>query len=185
MIFPAYDTHFRDRDPLTYQREVYDAAMQHVTNKGCAVDAGAHVGIFSSRMAKDFQEVWSFEPQPDNYACLKQNCPSVNAVNMALWDCVYLGKLITPKKRNSGAWEFMPCGNVQAVPLDYYELDEVGLIKIDVQGSEGAVLNGAKKTIETWRPVLIVEYANTEQLAGMGYRLVEQINKDGVFVHAA
>ena len=184
MILPAYDMHFRMIDFRSYQIETYESAMKHVTNKGCAVDAGAHIGIFTKRMAKDFNEVWSFEPQPDNFICLKRNCqePNVHPIPAALWDAVSLVQMVTPKKENSGAWECMPCGKIQAVPLDYYELDDVGLIKIDVQGSEGAVLDGAAKTIEKWKPVLIVENANAEQLEKMGYRMVEQIKKDGIFV---
>ena len=42
-------------------------------------------------------------------------------------------------------------------PLDSYDFRDVGLIKIDVEGHEEAVLAGARATIAASRPILIVE----------------------------
>ena len=47
--------------------------------------------------------------------------------------------------------------DVDARTLDSYELDDVTLIKIDVQGHEHDVLMGSLDTIERSRPVLCVE----------------------------
>jgi FkbM family methyltransferase len=46
---------------------------------------------------------------------------------------------------------------VKTATLDSYELLDISLIKIDVEGHEAAVLGGAVRTIERERPTLIVE----------------------------
>jgi FkbM family methyltransferase len=183
MIFPESDKHFIGRDPAKYQRQIYDLALNYVTGRGTAVDIGAHVGIFTRRMEEDFQTVHSFEPEPDNFRCLSQNCKTATLHNVALFECYTVGKMINPRHDNSGAWEFMPVGNVQGVPLDSFELENVDLIKIDVQGSEEPVLIGAKETLARCRPVLIVENPHKEQLKELGYKMVKCVNKDGVFVY--
>lgn len=54
------------------------------------------------------------------------------------------------------------CDGAQSVTVATRRLDDlglgpVGLIKIDVEGHEGAVLRGAERTIETHRPAILVE----------------------------
>lgn len=183
MIFPATDTHFTKRDPETYQRAIYDLALNYVKGRACAVDIGAHVGIFTRRMEMDFETVLSFEPEPENFRCLQQNCTQAKLLNYAVYDRCTMGALKNPKENNSGAWEFALGGQIQAVTLDSFELDELDLIKIDVQGSESAVLAGAKDTLARCKPVLIVENPAEDQLKALGYRIVEQVNKDGIFIY--
>ena len=52
---------------------------------------------------------------------------------------------------------------IEAIPLDNFDFPKIDLIKIDVQGWELKVLNGAKKLINKYKPVLIVEF-ETHQL---------------------
>jgi FkbM family methyltransferase len=189
MIFPSYDNHFKSHDPVTYQRGIYDAAMRFVKLRRLAVDVGAHVGIFTARMLEDFDTVVSFEPQPDNFICLSENCPGAARHQVALFNGEMTGKLVNPRKDNSGAWEFMPGDTIRALPLDYYTLSQVDLIKIDVQGSEIPVLEGAEQTLKRCKPVLIVECVlkgalNSEiaaYLASLGYSPKEQVRRDVVF----
>jgi len=189
MIFPSYDNHFKQYDPATYQRDVYDAAMRFVKGQEVAVDIGAHVGIFTARMLDDFQKVIAFEPQPDNFACLFENCPGAIRHQVALWDREGSGNMVTPRKDNSGAWEFMPGNNVRAMPLDSYDLSHIDLIKIDVQGCEVPALEGAVETLRRCKPVLIVEGVlkgafNTEIqsfLENLGYKPCDQVRRDVVF----
>jgi hypothetical protein len=53
--------------------------------------------------------------------------------------------------------------------------ERVGFIKIDVEGAEAAVIEGARRTLERWRPNLQIEIWRdsvspmTSKLAGLGY----------------
>ena len=46
---------------------------------------------------------------------------------------------------------------VACKPLDYYGLEDVGFLKIDVEGHELAVLRGATETISRSYPSILVE----------------------------
>jgi FkbM family methyltransferase len=55
------------------------------------------------------------------------------------------------------------------------DLDEIAIIKIDVEGAEMEVIEGAKKTIESKRPVLIIEILPVYKEANL-FRLDRQRN---------
>jgi hypothetical protein len=46
---------------------------------------------------------------------------------------------------------------VDVIPLDHLRLEDVGLIKIDVEGAELGVLEGAGETISRCRPLMMIE----------------------------
>lgn len=86
---------------------------------------------------------------------------------------------------------------VQAVKLDDYveqnNLDNISLIKMDVEGFEMNVLKGAAQTIERYKPVLFVEVDNTflqrqnssakmlvEFLLSKGYQISYNLSKTAV-----
>ena len=46
---------------------------------------------------------------------------------------------------------------VSAVNVDSLDIDNIGFMKLDVEGNELDVLNGAVKTIEKYRPACMVE----------------------------
>ena len=54
--------------------------------------------------------------------------------------------------------------NVSTRRLDSFNLEDVSFIKIDVEGYEEAVLNGAKDTIQKNRPSLLIEIEERHKL---------------------
>jgi len=127
-----------------------------------AVDVGAHVGTWSRVMAGVFEDVVAFEPVWDNFQCLEANtkdlsnvmayCMAISSTNGALG-------FAQNKGHNSGTWRVTPGGDVSVVslPLDHFQLENVDLIKIDVEGFELNVLHGAEETLKRCKPVLIIE----------------------------
>ena len=189
--FPDSDTHF----PATaraYQRQIYAAGMLRVRSpSSIAIDAGAHVGLFTRRMAVDFPLVLAFEPDPDNYACLVKNLAGADNTTLyfgALGAAPGQGSLRIDAAHNSGARGVVPGaeGGVRICTIDVAASGhKVGLVKIDTQGSEYDILLGAREVLARDRPVLIVEYPTEEiwrYLASFGYRPDIQVNKDLVFV---
>ena len=186
--FPDSDTHWTS-NIAGYQDEVYMVAIAAMTAPfSCAIDAGAHVGIFTRRMMRDFKHVIAFEPDLRNYACL--------AVNTMIppWNCSPIfgalgvtmghGKTVVDHEPNSGARSFMRgSGDTPIYTIDALQL-RPSLIKIDTQGSEEEILHGAAKTLSIWHPVLIVEYPTVgacRLLEKLSYRLVGRVNKDSVY----
>ena len=69
-----------------------------------AIDIGAHVGIWTRRLAKDFENVIAFEPLQKHIECHKKNCEGLDNVTLnevALSDNNGSG-IMTTKDINSG-----------------------------------------------------------------------------------
>ncbi len=159
MKLPDYDRHFRRyAEKGYYQRSALLVAMSTVGRWKTAIDVGGHVGFMANDMAKFFEQVHSFEPQPDNFSCLDQNkAENVTAYNLALGAGEGKAGLFNPSDDNSGGWVMGEGDSIDVRMLDSFNLQHVGLIKIDVQGNEMGVLRGAVETLRRWKPAVMVE----------------------------
>lgn len=182
-VFPKRCSHW-GRDAATYQEGIYLLALQYVKKRDLAIDCGAHVGIFTRRMERDFKEVYSFEPAEDNFRCLAQNTTKARLFNCCLWnESAGLSMKFTDHP-NSGANEVDGLGNYPALPLDVFDLSP-DLIKMDVQGSEANLLIGAIRTLRS-RPVLILEVVKDSGLEdvmrNLGYEQKDVVSRDQVWI---
>ena len=138
------------------------------------IDIGGNNGNFAidfAHMVGDNGKVHSFEPQRLIYYQLCGNVfinglDNVYCHNLAVGSCVDKVYIETPNYFEKGYVNF---GNVKVgdkgdlvmhVPLDSFENDfkDVVFIKIDVQGYELNVINGAVNTIKKHRPYIFVEF---------------------------
>jgi FkbM family methyltransferase len=149
------------------------AAISQVKTFGHVIDIGAHIGISVKHWATHFSKVTAFEPMLDHYQCLLLNTTDLNNVayvNCAISDkdSVMLGAYRTNK--NSGSFQLLDHDYQQPLKkaprktyeissrrLDSFTFERVDLIKIDVEGWELNVLQGAIDTINKFRPVLMIE----------------------------
>lgn len=136
-----------------------------------AIDVGANKGIYTYLLAQLVQHVYAFEPNPKIFRILKKHLPeNATAYDVALSDKIGDGKLLVPKRvkndeySNQGASLSTvkinePYGTVDVTErtLDSYEFNNIGFIKIDVEGFESAVLKGAVDTIKHNMPTLLIE----------------------------
>lgn len=155
-----------------YQLHKYEAAMLHVRNRRTAVDVGANVGLWTRPMIRDFEHVVAFEPVPAYAECWYANVldEATDARKTAILYRLALGRttgrvgLHRPNDASNGDTFIARPGDphnaaqdVQMVTLDSLMLDNVDLIKIDCEGYELHVLEGARATLERCRPTVIVE----------------------------
>jgi len=169
MKLPSYDRHFRRYvEKGYYQRSALLVAMSTVGGRWkTAIDVGGHVGFMANDMAKFFEQVHSFEPEPDNFACLDQNkAENVTAYNFALGAGDGKAGLFNPSDDNSGGWVMGEGNSVDVRMLDSFNFQHVGFIKIDVQGNEPGVLRGAVETLRRWKPAVMVEIPH-DQVDGL------------------
>ena len=136
---------------------------------GCrvAVDIGANRGLYTYFLSGFCKKVVSFEPQPGCFANIAAYAkPNITAHNVGLSSETGVLNLYIPHDSHGAALDglasFRPTANAERleVPvkrLDDYALAEVDFIKIDVEGYEYEVLEGAKKTILENKPVLLIE----------------------------
>lgn len=133
----------------------------------CAVDIGANVGLYSYVLSKFCDRVEAFEPNPDCVeSILAYNASNIKVHNVGLSS--HAGNLILhiPIVNGipvTGFASFEAVNGDQqgiSVPvrqLDDYNIKGVSFIKIDVEGHESEVLEGARQTILRERPIILVE----------------------------
>lgn len=129
------------------------------------LDIGANIGVISQALEHSGFKVEAFEPQPEVFALLRKNIRGP-AHNMALADKEGTVKMPAPDFDEEYNFGSAACGTVSKnrggvqVPvrtLDSYNFNNVGVIKIDVEGFEERVLRGAAETIRRCKPILYLE----------------------------
>lgn len=130
------------------------------------VDIGANIGnhsIFFSKILK--AKVWSYEPYKKAYKALVKNLElngimNANPKNFGISD---ISSKIGVKKEvghmlGSTEWsEESTKDSIRCEPLDDIISEPVDLIKIDVEGMEMRVLDGAERIIDEFSPVIMIE----------------------------
>lgn len=149
------------------------------------IDIGSHIGIFTLKAARRTKRglIISIEPYPKTFKLLLRNVKNnklknVITVNSALSNCDGVGKLyIAPE--TSGASHSLLRSRVQSsefveVPVrkldslvDELNIKRVDMIKIDAEGAELEILEGAEKTLRN----------NNVHLAIAAYHTKDEIRK--------
>jgi FkbM family methyltransferase len=173
---PLGDTHFADhlrRGPLfggkgTYQFGKIERALGVIPlSKRCvALDVGGHIGLWSRVLAHHFQRVVAVEPLPALIPHFKFNtadCENVQLIEFAAGAENDEIDIVTVAD-NSGNGHVAPAGasgemvfRTQQITLDSLNLHDVDFIKIDVEGWELRVIQGAQRVIRRDHPVMVVE----------------------------
>lgn len=142
------------------------------------VDGGAHMGFYAMRAASMVGaqgKVIAVEPEPANFAILERNIKAnrlgnVIAIQAALADKVGLGKLSRTRMSTTHYLTDLESSDsltVRALTLDsllqQVGLRKVDLVKLDVEGAELQVLEGAKNTmLSSPSAKFVVEPSNTD-----------------------
>jgi len=161
------------------------------------LDIGAYIGNHTVFFAKicGAAEVESFEPVRSSFRALERNT-KLNNVNAKLHN-LGLGAAagearVNLVETNAGgsALQHFAGGGVKVAPLDSLDLAPFRAMKIDVEGMAVEVLQGARQSIETHRPSIVVEAfphefdAVNDLLLSMSYRKIGQVSDDHVYVVA-
>lgn len=151
-----------------YQRDRLEKAYPCCRKFDVAVDIGANIGIFSYNMAMKFKQVIAFEPIKELWSCFYRNIRPYDQ-KIKLHKCA-LGaeekKVQIEKHAQSCVSHFVSDlpGDFPVATLDSFQLQACDLIKIDVEGYEYFVIQGALETIKKYRPVIILEEKNFNSL---------------------
>jgi FkbM family methyltransferase len=133
------------------------------------IDVGAHIGYFSvlaAQIVGDTGQVLSIEPEFSNATMLAKNLePYTNTCmfQAAAWKeratlDFFISSVNSGDNRMFEHPESLPPVKVPAFPLDDLYVSNVSCIKIDTQGHDHSVVEGALKTIERCRPRIVVEW---------------------------
>jgi FkbM family methyltransferase len=163
-----------------YEKQDYDELTHIMPVGGVFLDVGAHIGIYTLAMARaagPSGSVHSFEPNPASFQrlshhVLQNGLANVRLSQVAIGSTEGRAKLNAPTKENSGAASLLSTNmpaRFEARPIDVYvtsldayckshAFDRIDIIKIDCQGYEIQVLEGASDVLRTFRPRLLLEY---------------------------
>jgi len=158
----------------TWEHEVVSVISEKVKPGMVALDIGAQSGFYSlmlSKLVGPKGRVIAFEPLPANFRMLEENVALNGATNIqtqhqAVGEHSGEGDMEVPDPEDSlVAGPIMasdPRGTmrVPTVSLDDFFLEHgtrVDFIKMDVEGAEGEVLRGARRTLEIYHPPMMVE----------------------------
>jgi FkbM family methyltransferase len=163
--------------------------VRHVAPGSVAYDIGANIGIHTlllSRLVGRTGQVYAFEPVPTLYDRLCENVrlnpglPAARPVQLAMGDRSGTAAFYTGHHAGAGhlAASGPETGNRIVVPTS--QLDEFvyrdhhappGFVKIDVEGAEGSVLDGAEHVLTNARPILMVDLHTPAQDVAVGKSL--------------
>jgi len=165
------------------------------------LDIGAWCGTWSVAMEKYACNIDAFEPDKTHFACLEKNVARfsdrIKSHRIAIGnkeDSISLTtEDATQNTRVDGT------GEILMHTIDYYNYTDVDFIKIDVEGYEMRVLEGAKKTItfndenQSYVKFLMIELNNNTRKYGssnleiekyiesLGFKILIKIWPDIVF----
>jgi len=181
-----YWVHGKNREKTTM--ELFEQLIQY---GDVILELGAHIGyitLYLAYLTGDSGKVIAFEPGPTNFRYLSKNTTQQNiiAIQKAVSDSV--GQLpfyvedfsgqnnsliegFEGLELNSGHAHLDGNYSYDTVMVDVITLDTaipeltetVNFIKIDVEGVELKVLHGARQTIESQQPIVMVESIDTDQ----------------------
>lgn len=148
-----------DTDPIVireiWEENVYEVKDSHFNLGGVVIDIGANIGTFSVYAAHFGATVYAIEPEPHNLEALKYNI-EINNMQDKIYACPYAisdykGTAIIHDSgggssiKDDGAFG----AEVEVMSLDnffnLYHINEVDVLKIDVEGAELEIILGASK----------------------------------------
>jgi FkbM family methyltransferase len=216
--FQLLDTAAFDPGEIELTLKLLDLRRQYFGDGVVAIDCGANVGTHTVEWAKrmtGWGSVIAFEPQERIYYALAgniaiNNCFNARAIHAAV--AAQQGTMRVPsidhlRPTTFGSLELKkremsePIGqavdysetslvDVRTESIDSLAVARIDLIKIDVEGMELEVLEGAARSIARHRPIMLVEAIKSEPsklgswLSGLNYS-VFQIPMSLLAVHAS
>jgi FkbM family methyltransferase len=157
-----------ERSAGRYQTEFSLFVRRILAPDAVVIDGGAHIGVLSVLLASLCRSgrVYAFEPGPGSRAHLVDNVAANHLDNVVVEDAALYdadGEIVFAFDETYPAGSHVDAHgrSVRSVRLDSWAnargIERLDLLKLDVEGSELAVLDGAQETIRRFRPVAIIE----------------------------
>ncbi len=174
-----------------YEHELLTAFDKYFTDGATIIDAGAYIGNHSIYWAQHRGcSVYAFEARQESFDWLSYNIminqleKSVQAFWVGLGDIEGKGDIKRMVSENKGGIgiRHVTDGTIKIKPLDAFlpQFEKVDVLKIDVEGFEQRLLQGAANLIDTFKPTIWIE-SFPEQwgevhkwLQGRGYEVLEE-----------
>jgi FkbM family methyltransferase len=158
-----------NEDPAFDDVWIRDVYQEYTPKKDdVVIDVGAHMGFFTLKIVNDVKQIIAVEPDPVNFKFLKYNA-ALNGVEDRVVLCnialgrengrIFLDRSSYGYGRSKSTTEKTNYSS-EMLTLDTLVkekmLSSVNLVKIDTEGFEPDVLEGAAETLGKYRPDLII-----------------------------
>ncbi|PYK29728.1 MAG: hypothetical protein DME57_09300 [Verrucomicrobia bacterium] len=150
-----------------------------VSKTDAALDIGANIGFYAYRMSQIFSKVYAFEINDEVTGELQSYNPgNITIMPVGLSSQAGESTLHIPVLNDLPliGWASLAPGNypeatgeltkkVKIATLDSFQLNNVSFMKIDVEGHELHVLEGARETLAKNRPLVLIEIKENNRAA--------------------
>ena len=173
--------------------------IEHVKVNSNLIDIGAHFGYFTLLVSDLAPEgmVLSYEPAPFTYAILNKNCANKHnivinhkavsnkngEVTFYIYDILYSEyNSVENKQYTNETWyrhSRVHNISVPAINIDSIIDFKADFIKIDVEGHEYQIINGATKYLTKHNPSIILEIINTKDCHNQYLTAAQKLNSLG------
>lgn len=181
-----------------YDSHLFDIVNKYIGQQATVIDVGGNIGFYTALFARQASNgnVHVFEPNLDAYKSLKKtvrlnNFNNIILNNEALGTTNELYTLINEDPSNIGKVH-MKLSKIQnpkrSISLDAYvaekKITTINFIKVDIEGYEYNFLQGAKTSIEKWRPIMYIELNDNflHRYDSSAYIVMKQLEKWGYIV---
>ena len=171
------------------QQAQRNSALNHVNKWRVCLDIGSNIGQWTRPLSKKFESVVCFEPNPNFRECFVKN---ITEANVILWPYGLSDKEHKAKQDFNSTQLQNADGNIDCRTLDSFGLTNVDFVKIDVDGFEVPLLNGAKETLSRNNPVINIEMKRDKRsgvvtkcesiLKGLGYKFINRTKSDEIWL---
>jgi len=185
-----YGFKFSGPRPISnYETEEIGIFLQYLRKSSVCIDIGANVGLYSCLAMSCGKQVLAVEPNPVNLQRLYKNLISNEFLNIELYPVGLSNKPGLKRLYGSGlnasfiaGWAHAKDSHYAVAPLTTLDIlagtrfdGSQIMIKIDVEGLEFQVLQGASRTLSLIpKPFWLMEIVLTEQVpGGMNTRIYE------------
>ncbi|EAL1380096.1 FkbM family methyltransferase, partial [Campylobacter coli] len=153
---------------IPYEYEMLQDILGKAKNNTIIVDIGSNIGNHSLYLAAHGFDVYAFEANQELCNILKisielNGFKKLKLHEFGLSDKKEMAILdnLNPENLGAQSLKIKDFGNIVLYPLDDIKFEkDVSVLKIDVEGMETKVLNGAINTIKKYRPILYIEAIN-------------------------
>mgnify|MGYP001265451243 CR=1 FL=1 len=166
-----------------------DNALEYVKQWRVCLDIGSNIGQWTRPLTKRFQSVVCFEPNPNFRECFSKN---IKENNVVLWPVGLSDKKHKARQDFNSTVLRNEDGDINCRTLDSFGMTNVDFVKIDVDGFEIPLLNGAKETLTQNNPVINIEMKRDKRsdiarecdviLRDLGYKFIRRTKSDEVWI---
>lgn len=167
------------------------------THDRAGIDVGANAGVYTWHMRRFCAEVHAFEPIPELANALRNSLPGCVIHGYALSDQPGSATLQIPifHGQQIGALASLTYGfdkaeSVRSIEVQLRRLDDegirnIGFMKIDAEGHERKVLEGAQKVLAEQKPTLQIEIEDRTSPGGIAatVAILDELGYDAWYFH--